>query len=132
MEGKPNGYKTIDDYIALFPGEMQRRLQDLRQAIHAAAPEAVERISYQMPTFYLKGNLVHFAAWKDHIGFYPTPAGIQPFAKELEGYEQTKGSIHFPLNEPLPLGLVKRIVGLRVEQNLKKIAGKSGKRGKHD
>jgi uncharacterized protein YdhG (YjbR/CyaY superfamily) len=132
MEEKPSGYKNIDEYIALFPGEMQKRLQDLRQAIHAAAPEAVERISYQMPTFYLKGNLVHFAAWRDHIGFYPTPAGIQPFARELRLYEQTKGSIHFPLDELLPLELVKRIVRLRVEQNLKKVAGKSGKRHHHD
>ncbi len=132
MEMKPSGYRNIDEYIALFTGEVQKRLQDMRQAIHSAAPEAVEKISYQMPTFYLKGNLVHFAAWKDYIGFYPTPGGIQPFAKELARYEQTKGSIHFPMNEPLPLDLVKRIVRARVEQNLAKTAGKSGKRGKHD
>lgn len=124
MDGKPGGYMNIDEYIALFPQEMQERLQSLRQAIQTAAPQAVEKISYQMPTFFLKGNLVHFAAWKDHIGFYPTPGGIEPFAKELSRYAQTKGSIHFPLDEPLPLDLVRRIVRLRVEQNETKTKAK--------
>ena len=103
---------------------MQSVLQTLRQTIHQAAPDAVEKISYGMPTFTLKGNLVHFGAFKTHIGFYPTPSGIEKFKDELAVYKGAKGSVQFPLDEPLPLDLVRRIVEFRVEENLAK-AGKA-------
>ena len=103
---------------------MQSVLQTLRQTIHQAAPDAVEKISYGMPTFTLKGNLVHFGAFKTHIGFYPTPSGIENFKDELAVYKGAKGSVQFPLDEPLPLDLVRRIVEFRVEENLAK-AGKA-------
>jgi uncharacterized protein YdhG (YjbR/CyaY superfamily) len=101
----------------------------MRAAIKAAAPQATEKISYQMPTFYLKGNLVHFAALKNHIGFYPTPSGVQAFLKETSRYASTKGVIQFPLDEPLPLKLVTKIVKFRVTENLKKaeVQSKKGK-----
>lgn len=108
---------TIDEYIAGFPKEIQAKLQQMRATIRAAAPEATEAISYQMPTYRLNGNLVHFAAFKNHIGFYPTPEGIDMFEQELSKYKGAKGSVQFPINEPLPLDLVRRIVEYRVEQN---------------
>jgi len=102
---------TIDTYIAAFPVEVQAILESLRAAIRAAAPDAVEAISYQMPTFKLKGkNLAHFAAYKHHIGFYPTPAPIEHFAEELTPYKTSKGAVQFPLDQPLPFELIKRIV----------------------
>ena len=115
---------TIDEYISGFPSDVQVVLQTLRQTIHQAAPDAVEKISYGMPTFTLKGNLVHFGAFKTHIGFYPTPSGIENFKDELAVYKGAKGSVQFPLDEPLPLDLVRRIVEFRVEENLAK-AGKA-------
>ncbi len=117
---KRAAYTTIDAYIALFPEEIQGRLRAMRAAIHAAAPEATEKISYQMPTFYLEGNLVHFAALKRHIGFYPTPSGIEAFKEELSGYVTSKGALQFPLNSPLPLELVGRITRYRAAENLEK------------
>lgn len=113
-------FKTIDEYIKIFPKEVQTILQTLRETIHKAAPEAVEAISYQMPTFKLNGNLVHFAAFKNHIGFYPTPTGIDEFKKELSLYKGAKGSVQFPLDKPIPYNLVARIVKYRVNENLKK------------
>jgi uncharacterized protein YdhG (YjbR/CyaY superfamily) len=113
-------FKTIDEYIATFPPETQERLQQMRRTIHEAAPQAAEAISYQMPTFKLNGNLVHFAAFKHHIGFYPIPSGIEAFKEELSPYKTSKGAVQFPLNKPLPLGLVKKIVKYRVKQNLAK------------
>jgi uncharacterized protein YdhG (YjbR/CyaY superfamily) len=102
---------TIDAYIAAFPVEVQAILDSLRAAIREAAPGAVEAFSYQMPTFKLKGkNLAHFAAYKHHIGFYPTPAPIENFAEELTPYKTSKGAIQFPLDQPLPFDLIKRIV----------------------
>jgi len=122
-------FTTIDAYIALFPEEVQEKLHQLRAVIRAAAPEAVEKISYRMPTFYLKGNLVHFAAFARHIGFYPVPSGIEAFKTELAAYKQGKGSVQFPLDEPLPLDLVRRIVEYRVSENLAAAAAKArGKR----
>lgn len=118
-------FDTIDEYIADCPERVQGKLHELRNAIKTAAPEAFEKISYQMPTFFLQGNLVHFAAHKNHIGFYPTPSGIEPFEKELSRYASTKGAIRFPLDEPLPLNLIQRIVKHRVEENLTKAAAKS-------
>jgi uncharacterized protein YdhG (YjbR/CyaY superfamily) len=117
----PNaGFQSIDEYIAAFPAEVQKRLQEIRSVIKSAAPQATEKISYQMPTFYLNGNLVHFAAFKNHIGFYPVPSGIEAFKRELSKYAQGKGSVQFPLDEPLPLALIRKIVKFRVAENLKK------------
>jgi len=128
MESKKVGFVSIDEYIATFPEETQKILEELRETIKAAAPDAVEKISYQMPTFFLKGNLVHFAAWKHHIGFYPTPSGTEAFKEELSIYEGAKGSIKFPIDKPLPLDLIRKIVKFRVAENLKRAGAKSGKR----
>jgi len=109
-------YKTIEEYINTFPEDVQEILEKIRQTIHRAAPEAVEAISYQMPTFKLKGNLVHFAAFKNHIGFYPTPSGTAAFQKELAPYKGGKGSIQFPLDQPIPYELMAKIVKFRVKE----------------
>lgn len=109
---------TIDDYIAQFPSATRSLLEQLRMTIRKAAPDAEETISYAMPTFKLGGrNLVHFAGYDHHIGFYPVPSGIEAFRQELSAYKQGKGSVQFPLNEPLPLALIARIVKFRSEQN---------------
>lgn len=113
-------FKTIDEYIDIFPDDIQSVLKKLRQTIRKAAPEAEEAISYQMPTFKLNGNLVHFAAFKNHIGFYPIPSGIEAFKNELSPYKSAKGSVHFPLNKPIPFDLVEKIVIFRVKENLEK------------
>jgi uncharacterized protein YdhG (YjbR/CyaY superfamily) len=109
---------SIDEYIAGFPKDIQAKLQQMRATISKAAPKAEEAIKYAMPTFVLNGNLVHFAAFKNHIGFYPAPTGIEAFKKELAAYEGSKGAIRFPLDAPLPLSLVSRIVKFRVKKNL--------------
>jgi uncharacterized protein YdhG (YjbR/CyaY superfamily) len=114
---KPN---TIDDYIAGFPADVQKILQQIRATIKKAAPDATEAISYAIPTFKLNGNLIHFAAFKNHIGLYPTPVGIKEFEDELAAYEQGKGSVQFPLDKPMPLDLISRIVQFRVAKNLEK------------
>ena len=118
MDSNKAGFGSIDEYIASFPPEIQARLEAMRATIRAAAPDAEEKISYQMPTFFLKGNLVHFAAFKQHIGFYPAPRGIEEFKEELSIYKGAKGSVQFPLDQPLPLDLVARIVRFRVAENL--------------
>jgi len=118
MQEHRKNFQTMDDYIALFPPEVQCLLQQMRATIRLAAPDAEEKISYQMPTFYLKGNLVHFAAYAQHIGFYPAPSAILAFREELSLYKNAKGSVQFPLEEPLPLDLVAKIVKFRVEENL--------------
>lgn len=128
MPDKPTRVDSIDEYIAAFPAEVQTMLKALRATIKAAAPDAQEKISYQMPTFALHGNLVHFAAYKKHIGFYPTPSGIQAFKDELVDYASSKGAVQFPLDAPLPLELIGRIVRYRVEENLQKAALKANKR----
>lgn len=107
-------YKTIDDYIASFPPDTREILQAVRTTIRQAAPDATEAISYQMPTFKLNGNLVHFAAYKNHIGLYPTPQGVEAFREELSRYKGAKGSVQFPLDQPIPYDLIRRIVGFRV------------------
>jgi len=127
MEGYKRGFNSIDEYIAAFPEDIQKILGELRATIKASAPDAGEKISYQMPTFALKGNLVHFAAWKNHIGFYPTSTGTQAFKKELSIYESSKGAVRFPIEQPLPLELISKIVKFRVTENLKKAEIKSGK-----
>ena len=120
MKGPKQEFKTVDEYIATFPKNVQSILQELRQVIRDSAPEAAEAISYQMPAFKLNGNLVYFAAWENHIGFYPTASGIEAFKKELSNYEVTKGTVKFPINEPIPFDLVRKIVKYRVKQNLAK------------
>jgi len=128
MESNKVGFISIDEYIATFPEEIQKILEELQATIKASAPDAEEKISYQMPTFALKGNLVHFAAWKNHIGFYPTPSGTQAFKHELSIYEGAKGSVKFPIEKPLPLELISKIVKFRVAENLKNAEIKSSKR----
>lgn len=130
MNMKNADITTIDEYIATFPPGIQKILKQLRKTIQAAAPDAVEKISYQIPTFALKGNLVHFAAYKSHIGFYPAPSGIKTFAQELARYETAKGTVKFPLNEPLPLELISNIVKFRVVENLQLAAMKAAKKAK--
>ena len=116
--------KNIDEYIGGFPKDVQTILEQIRATIKAAAPDAEEDIRYAIPTFRLKGNLVHFAAFKNHIGFYPAPTGMEAFQKELAGYKTGKGSVQFPLDEPIPFDLITKIVHLRVEQMQKKAAKK--------
>jgi uncharacterized protein YdhG (YjbR/CyaY superfamily) len=117
--------QTIDAYIAGYPEEVQAILQQIRRTIHETAPEATEAISYGMPTFKLHGNLVHFAAFKNHIGFYPVPSGMAAFQEELAAYKQGKGSVQFPLDKPMPLDLIRRIVEFRVQES----KGKAANRG---
>ena len=112
-------FKTIDEYIAAFPGNIQEILEKLRVVIKGSAPGAEEAIAYGIPTFRLKGNLVHFAAFKDHISFFPTSSSIPAFKKELAPYKQSKGTIQFPLGNPIPYGLVKKIVKFRVAEMTK-------------
>ena len=120
MKAKQAAPKNIDDYIATFPKDIQAKLQKIRATIKKAAPKAEEAIKYQMPTFTLNGNLVHFAAYKNHIGFYPAPSGIEAFKKELAAYESGKGTLRFPLDEPIPFGLITKVVKYRVKKNLEK------------
>ena len=110
----------MDNYIEEFPAEVGRRLKAMRATIGKHAPAAEERISYGVPTFYLNGNLVHFAAFKHHIGFYPGPSGIAAFDDALSRYKRAKGSVQFPHDQPLPLEVVSKIVKFRVAENLKK------------
>ena len=114
----------IDSYIESFPKDVQTLLKQLRSTIAKAAPEAEQAIRYAIPTFILNGNLVHFAGFKNHIGFYPAPSGIEAFKKEVSKYEAGKGTLQFPLDSPLPLNLVTKIVKFRVKQNLEKSKAK--------
>ena len=109
-------FKTIDEYIGTFPPEVRKILGQLMEKIHEAAPEAGEAIKYGIPTFTLNGNLVHFAAFEHHIGFYPTPSAIEAFKGELSRYNTTKGTVQFPIDEPVPFDLVKRMVEFRVKE----------------
>lgn len=118
---------SIDEYIAGFPPEVQQLLESVRTTIRDAAPDAVETISYAIPTFAQHGNLVHFAGFKNHIGFYGTPDGHAAFAAELSAYKQGKGSVQFPLDQPLPLDLIARIVRFKVQQNMEKHQAKKRK-----
>lgn len=117
---------SIDDYIADFPADVAARLSALRATIRRQAPDAVERIAYGIPTFHLHGNLVHFAAFARHVGFYPGPTGIAAFRTELARFKSAKGSVQFPHDEPLPLDLVAAIVDFRVAENVE--ARRSGVR----
>jgi uncharacterized protein YdhG (YjbR/CyaY superfamily) len=116
-------FTTIDEYIKTFPEDIQNILEKMRQTIRKAAPEAVEAISYKIPTFKLNGNLVHFAAFKKHIGFYPTSSGIRAFKKQLSPYKGGRGSVQFPIDKPIPYDLVKKITIFRRKENLKKKSG---------
>lgn len=122
--------KDIDAYIKSFPVATQEKLMKIRQTIQQAAPNAEEAISYQMPTFKLNGNLVHFAAYKNHIGFYPAPRGIEKFKDELSAYKGAKGSVQFPLDKEIPYDLISRIVQFRVSENQQKAASKKVKEPK--
>lgn len=123
-----SGFQSIDDYIASFPDDVQTKLREMRALIRAAAPEATEKISYQMPTFDLHGNLVHFAAHRSHIGLYPAPTGIEAFKEAFAPYKTSKGAVQFPLDQPLPADLITRVVKFRVGENQQKAAGKARKR----
>lgn len=129
MESSKPGFTSIDEYIATFPEDTQKILQEIRATIREAAPDAQEKIGYQMPTFTLNGNnLVHFAAFKKHMGFYPTPSGTQEFQDELSIYKTAKGSVQFPLDKPMPLDLIRRMVMFRVAENQQKVEIKSGRK----
>ena len=117
MEGNKIISESIDEYISKYPPEIQEKLKTLRKVIKESAPDAEEKISWQMPTFVLQGNLVHFAVCKNHIGFYPGLSGIDAFKQELSEYKRTKGSIHFPIKKPLPYELISKIVKFRVAEN---------------
>ena len=113
--------KSIDEYIARFPADVQDILEKIRTTIRNAAPDAQETISYGMPTFTLKGYLVYFAAYKKHIGFYPAPIGIEEFKDDIAEYEAGKGTLQFPLNKPIPYDLIRKIVIFRVKEERKKL-----------
>jgi uncharacterized protein YdhG (YjbR/CyaY superfamily) len=119
--------QTIDEYISGFPPDVQAILQNVRSTIRENAPEAQETINYRIPTFTLNGNLVHFAAFKNHIGFYPTPSGMERFKAELSDYEGAKGSARLPLDKPIPYDLIGEIVRFRVAENKAKAAAKRKK-----
>ncbi len=117
--------QTIDEYIVAFPPDIQNLLQTMRRTVRAAAPDAAEKISYGMPTFYLHGNLVYFAAAKSHIGFYPMPSAIESFQVALAKFASSKGAVQFPLDQPLPLTLVTKMVKFRVKENLARAKAKA-------
>ena len=121
--------KNIDDYIAGFPDEVQMILEKVRTTIKKAAPRAEETISYQIPSFNLNGSyLIYFAAYKKHIGLYPAPRGHEKFKKELSAYEGGKGTLRFPLDQPIPFGLITRIVKFRAKENLERAKAKGKKK----
>jgi uncharacterized protein YdhG (YjbR/CyaY superfamily) len=133
MKTDKDSVNTIDEYIAGFPGAVQVLLEQVRTTISKAAPSAEEAIKYQVPTFTLNGNLVHFAAFKNHIGFYPGPSGIKEFQDVLSSYKGAKGSVQFPLDQPIPLSLISKIVKFRVKEAQAKTAPKkkAGNEKKH-
>jgi uncharacterized protein YdhG (YjbR/CyaY superfamily) len=120
MEKQKAIASSIDQYISETPQEVQKKLRELRTVIKAEVPDAEERIAYGMPTFSQNGNLVHFAAFKNHIGFFPTPSGIEHFKDELAKYKTSKGTVQFPLDEEIPMDLVREIVRFRLKENLEK------------
>jgi uncharacterized protein YdhG (YjbR/CyaY superfamily) len=127
MKSEQGGFTSIDEYIASCPEATRDILEKIRATIKAAAPDAFEKISYQMPTFDLKGNLVHFGVHKNHVGFYPTPSGIEKFKRELSAYELSKGAVQFPLDKPIPFDLIRQMVAFRVKENLENTAAKKKK-----
>jgi uncharacterized protein YdhG (YjbR/CyaY superfamily) len=127
MQDDKAGFRSIDEYIATFPADVQALLETVRATIKAAAPDGEERISYAMPAFAQNGILVYFAGHKSHIGFYPTSSGIAAFQEEISGYESSKGAVRFPIDQPLPLDLIRRIVQFRLAENLNKVSAKARK-----
>ena len=121
-------FNNVDEYIALFTNDVQIKLQQLRQTIKAEAPEAVEYISYQMPAYKQNGALVYFAAYKNHIGFYPTASGISNFLNEFTNYKNSKGAVQFAIDKPLPIALIKKVVRFKLKENDEKARGKVLKR----
>ena len=117
----------IDTYIASFPAETLKLLKQIRETIKEAAPDAEEKMGYGIPTFTLQGNLVHFASFKNHIGFYPAPSGIVAFRKELVAYKNSKGAVQFPIDKAIPFGLIAKIVKFRVKENLAKAKAKKSR-----
>lgn len=128
MKANQTRPKDIDEYIAGFPKGVQEILEKIRTTIRKAAPAAEETIKYQIPTFTMKGNLVHFAGYKNHVGFYPAPSGIEKFKKELSAYGSAKGTLQFPLDEPIPFDLISKVVKFRVKENLAKAESKARKK----
>lgn len=128
MEESKITIKSIDEYILQFPQEVQEILKTLRKVIKESVPDAEEKISWQMPTFVLHGNLVHFAAHKKHIGFYPAPSGIDAFRHELSDYKGSKGAVQFPIGKPMPYELISNIVKFRVGENIKRAEEKLKKK----
>ncbi len=122
MSSSPKKSAAVDQYIAGFPKDVQVVLEKVRATIRKTAPQAEETIGYHMPAYVFHGNLVYFAGFKSHIGFYPIPSGIEKFRKELSVYKQGKGSVQFPLDRPIPYGLITKIVKYRMQENLKKEA----------
>ncbi len=128
MEHHKGGFRSIDEYIATFPEDIQALLEAVRATIKVAEPDAEETISYQMPTFMLKGHyLIHFAAYKKHIGLYPAPIGNAEFTEDLSAYESGKGTVKFPFDKPIPFDLISKIVKFRVTENLNKASAKAPK-----
>ncbi len=121
MERSAGKFTTIDEYISGFPEDIQGILTRIREIVREAAPNAQEKISYNMPTFYLNGNLVHFAAFTNHIGFYPTPSGTEKFEQQLAPYKRSKGAVQFQLNQPIPYDLIRQMVDFRVKENEHKV-----------
>jgi uncharacterized protein YdhG (YjbR/CyaY superfamily) len=128
MDGNKNTYESVDEYISQFTPKVREKLKMLRKVIKESAPDAEEKISYQMPAYKLNRNLVYFAAFKDHIGFFPTSSGIEAFKKELSGYKTSKGTVQFPLDKPVPYELVSKIVKFRVAEETKLAKSKSEKK----
>jgi uncharacterized protein YdhG (YjbR/CyaY superfamily) len=120
MKTKPKAFTNIDEYIAGFPKDVRKILESIRRTIRKAAPASEETISYQMPAFKLKGALVYFAAYKNHIGLYPTASAVAKFKRELSGYEGSRGTVRFPLDKPIPLGLITKIAKFKAKENLAK------------
>jgi uncharacterized protein YdhG (YjbR/CyaY superfamily) len=129
MKNNKAGFASVDEYIGTFPKDVQKILEEVRRTIKAAAPDAREKISYQIAAFELNGkNLIHFAGWKNHISMYPIPSGSEAFNNEVSKYAAGKGTLQFPLDKPLPLRLITKIVKLRIADNLEKADVKSGKK----
>jgi len=128
MKRRRTAPKDINQYIAAFPPAVRAKLRTIRVAIRKAAPQAKEAIKYQMPTFTQHGNLVHFAAYQHHIGFYPAPRALEQFKEELSAYEGSKGAVRFPLDKPVPVGLIGRIVKFRVQQDRERAAARKKRR----
>ena len=128
MKADQTTAKSIDEYIAGFPPDVRETLQEIRRTIRKAAPDAEEGVKYGIPTFTLQGNLVHFGAYQKHIGFYPTPTGLEEFKEELSAYEGSKGTVRFPLDKPIPFDLITKIVKFRVKENLERAGAKGRKK----